>query len=794
MPAAAEALPTGGWWLPGRREDGLLAGLARYWTADGAPERVVYHRAGQEVARFPRGEARANPLIEAARDGDAASVELCLAAGLGASPGAAWHAAYEGLPELALRLLRSGRADGTGHGGGTGRGGGTGHGGGTGRAGAAERADGTGHVGAVDPADAVELAEVRNPPAAPSPGVPEDAVWVAGMLAFVAGGVEPTTGAAVGTWRWWTQAWHQTSDATGPSYHAPDSCYHGYAEADFVDGRPAERRAYLSSGRLYRVERYRPDGARLSERKYSGGVPEQEWEWPADGTVIRRRFHRDGALRVERTERDGELVAERWYDADGTRTVEVAPTGATVEGEPVEHCRALGPGGAVVAEGHADPGMRGGPVGVWNLFGADGAALGEVSFDGLGLARDERIGRSAHALQAWRAAPVPSELDGAEAVPWGRLGTFFGDSEEVPFLLKGLSVANPDAISLALAQLSHMLLHQHTIAEAAGPAFRYMTALAGRPVEAGTGTGPGPDPDPGPGIGLLELLAGIATRDGDPDAVRELKRIRADLPAGAADPGEHYARSGAEPAHHHVHTALTEAVPTWGRLAAHRSTGIRRPAVALLAAAPGEAAARALHDRLAHESEPGIRAEILLGLGLHEPDDNALRALERHLADDDPLLRFCAALTWVRRRPSAAGPGARILVEALRGGLDTDGFEGLYLGTGDPTTDTVTTLALLPPEQTEGLLAGLCAALDEVDPVDAASVANALLDIVFPTAAYGEGEPLTDGQRTVIRAIADSTNAWEFNVNLYEVLDVNGLPRAADVLRALADTAPAGSR
>ena len=99
-------------------------------------------------------------------------------------------------------------------------------------------------------------------------------------------------------------------------------------------------------------------------------------------------------------------------------------------------------------------------------------------------------------------------------------------------------------------------------------------------------------------------------------------------------------------------------------------------------------------------------------------------------------------------------------------------------------------MALLPPEQAGGHLARLCAALDEVDAVNAVSVASALLDIVFPE-GYDQDEPLTGPQRQVIAAIAASSNAWTFNVNLYEVLRDNDLPASREEMRALAAEAPA---
>lgn len=99
--------------------------------------------------------------------------------------------------------------------------------------------------------------------------------------------------------------------------------------------------------------------------------------------------------------------------------------------------------------------------------------------------------------------------------------------------------------------------------------------------------------------------------------------------------------------------------------------------------------------------------------------------------------------------------------------------------------DAVAAISLLPPELAAEQLSGLCGALDEVDALNAAAVASALLDIVFPAEAYQPGAPLTGNQRSTIEAIAASDNAWEFGVNLAEVLRANGLPADRADLRAL---------
>ncbi|MFF3553881.1 toxin-antitoxin system YwqK family antitoxin [Streptomyces tsukubensis] len=619
VPEVATFWPTGKWSAP-RWRDGRLEGLARHWNEDGTPHLIVYNRAGDEVARY--GD---RPLAEAARDGDAASVELCLAAGLGRSPGAARYAAYEELPELALRLLRRERAEG----------------------------------GQPAPAVAYE----PGPPPSEAPG---DAVWVQSMESYVIGGVDEETGAAVGTWRIWKQSRYASHFE------------HSYGEADFTDGRRAERRSYFSSGALSALERRGSDGTRLRRSWDYRHRLDHESERAADGTTTVRSFHSDGTVRMERTTRDGTLVVASWFDASGIRTAEVTAVDATVDGEPVEWWRALDAAGAVVAEGAVEPGTGGGPVGPWRLYGPDGSGLGTVAFDGLDrVAVNADLGRIAHALPGWHSAPAVPELADADRVPWASLATFYGDARHLPFLLKGLTLADPYAVSTALAVLSNLLWHQETIATATGPAFRYLTALVDR-VAA--------DDDR---KRLLELLADIVTVDnvtGETgksvtDQVRRLKSAFAGAPAHGewSTDSTGYTDYDWEDAYHEIFTSLAGAVPVWRALAAHPRSDLRHLAVVLLAAAPGEAAAGVLDERLDAEPSAGIRAEILLGLALHAPGPRNRRALERHLTDADPLLRRCAALSWSRQGYAAAGDAARTVTARPGDDLDPDRCRGLRL-------------------------------------------------------------------------------------------------------------------
>ncbi|MFJ8229968.1 toxin-antitoxin system YwqK family antitoxin [Streptomyces sp. NPDC094448] len=619
VPDTATYWPTGKWSAP-RWRDGRLEGVARHWNPDGTPHLIVYNRAGDEVARH--GD---RPLAEAARDGDAASVELCLAAGLGNSPGVVRYAAYEELPQLALRLLRRDRAG----------------------------------EGPPAPVAAYE-------PGPPPPEAPADAVWVQSLESYVVGDVDEETGAAVGTWRIWKQS------------RSTSHFEHRYSEADFTDGRRAERRSYFAGGELSGLERRGPDGTRLRRSWDYRHRLDRETESAADGTRTVRSFHRDGAVRMERTTRDEALVVASWYDASGIRTAEVTAADTTVGGEPVEWWRALDAAGALVAEGAVEAGTGGGPVGPWRLYGADGTGLGTVTFDGLDrIAADADLGRIAHALPGWHAAPAGPELAGADTVPWSGLATFYGDARHLPFLLKGLTLPDPYAFSTALAVLSNLLWHQETITTATGPAFRYLTALVDR-VATDDGR-----------KRLLDLLAAVVTVDNATGETGEsvsgqIRRLKSAF-AGAPARGEWstndtgYTDYGWEDAYHEIFTSLAGAVPVWRALAAHPRADLRQLAVVLLAAAPGEAAAAVLYERLTAEPAAGIRAEILLGLALHEPGPRNLQSLERHLTDPDPLLRLCASLSHHRQGYAPAGDTDRTVTAPAEDGLDPARYHRLRL-------------------------------------------------------------------------------------------------------------------
>ncbi|QDY77950.1 toxin-antitoxin system YwqK family antitoxin [Streptomyces qinzhouensis] len=733
---AQHATRHGHWYLQRFAPDGEepSVGLHRFWETGGALKGVEYHTIDDGLRA--RLDYR-SPLIEAERYGDGRAVEQCLALGLGTSPGAALHAAHEGLTALARRLL-SGETG-------------------------PERAEFT------DPRTEPERREA----------IPDEAVWVAGLKSWVVGEVDGDTGAALGTWRLWLSRPHLDADQV--------------IVAEFRDGRPVSRREYVP----WRPEdldeewTYDAEGEVLLHRKYERGRRKAETEYLPDGTVAHRRFHRTD--RVERVERDEALVSEVWFAEDGTRRAEVAPSGLLVEGEPVEWWRGLDASGAVIAEGPVEQGLKGGPVGRWKLYGVDGADGTEramVVFDQMDVRRDADLGQFAHGLHLWRTLPVPDVLAGVDDIDWSRYESFFGGSEDFPFLLKGLAVPDEFASGHALGVLWDGVLHQHTVSGIAGPAMRFVIALA----ESGRGD-----------QSLLELILRVVTRDGSLDATRQLKELHT-AAAGAKDPAGYFGENGVESSYHEIYSCLAAATPAWARLAAgtpgtsredqdardaREDREAREMAVHLLAAAPGEAAAAALRDLLAAEAARGgardreSLGDLLLCLGL-VPGDATRDLVEPFLTDEDPLLAFCAALTWVRIGATPGPQVLRLLTGALTDLPALDGFGAHWFAEGDASGDALDVLSQLPPEHSRDCLEQMCALLDSAGTFVAPRLARSLLDIVFPTEAYGEGEPLTADQRRVVGALAGTVARWNFvNVDMNEVLRLNGLPCTADELRAL---------
>jgi len=411
------------------------------------------------------------------------------------------------------------------------------------------------------------------------------------------------------------------------------------------------------------------------------------------------------------------------------------------EDEHVELWRSRG------AEGFVSAGLDGHALGTWKV--ARGSVKGRADFSKLHAHKSEELGELAAALVAWQQVRTPAALRGVDAVKWHQLETWFGEATAFPFLLRGLASGDPVAFAAACSRLWDPILHQSTISEAAGPAFRFMAAVAETVADVGSL------------VTLLEFLAAIATRDGNLDAANTIVKLYRRKNSSPAV----FAKHDVERAYFDVSDAITKQTPLWIRLAAHGDERVRHWAVVLLALSSDPRAMPALCDRRKREKSRFVRAEILVGLALQPCDEDALV-----LDASDRLLAFASALTWVRRHLAPADRASEILFEAIK--RDVEGFDEIYLSSGDAKTDATSTLTLLPPQH----LDRLCSSLrDSSAGQHAIAIASALLGLVFDDEREADA-PLDAAQREVVAAIAASDAAWRFDVNLCELLRRYELP------------------
>lgn len=713
-------------------ETGRNRGVSLAWDTDGTLVTVGYHDPEGQLTSIDRdGCQGGNPLVVAARHGDHDAVATLLAHGAGASPHAAEHADYEGLPDLARRIRST-------------------------------------------PVPAGGIVDPRVEPARPGT-VPADARWVPGLDGWLRARLVDSVPA--GTWGWWENDENPWRD-----------------EVTFVDGRRTVRVRRYPQGSALRLQQvFAPDGSVRFDRQFDRGTIDVETEILADGSAAERHFD-DGHACVERVTAAGALVRERWWRADGTLAAEVRTGEQLVRDDPgceayvgsdgqTEWWRAIDAAGVPMVEGEVAPGLRGDALGVWRLVNPDGTLRSTVDVGRYERGRSADLGDFVVEVARWQTMDLPVFLAGAQGVPWRDLESCYGDiaQEDYPRLLAALTVPGGVLAKWALATLASECFHENTIYEVTGHVVRFVCAIleSGRTDIA---------------LELVKFISTCASASGTFWLAKEVRGIvgrsldkplrRAVEAAGeAADYVDVY-RSLSEnlPLWKQIVLADPPVTPILRRLALH-----------LIAFAPGDEADATLRglrstyetvravDGLAGLAEVEL-AELLLCLGLSSRSGD-LDVLRVYLADPRPLVRLAAARTWVRVADQAAGDAVGVLLEALTS-TEMEGYEVCYLAEGSAATGAAAALSELPPGLALQAVRQVCAVLHAAGSTEGLTVARALLDVVFPH-GFDEDEPLTEGQRAAICAICDAPDIWVHDVDLHEVLRYNNLPEDRDALRAL---------
>lgn len=218
-------------------------------------------------------------------------------------------------------------------------------------------------------------------------------------------------------------------------------------------------------------------------------------------------------------------------------------------------------------------------------------------------------------------------------VDWTGLTHAYGPAGDVPDMLRGLASGEPEQVEQAWDEVVSSLFHQGTVYPATVPAVRFLVALA----RAGSSRRAAI-------VALVGMIADPAHADGDStDQVRAAVRAEADQ----------------------LRPLLADPDPT-----------VRGHAAYALAQCGDAVPVAVLRDRLDVEDSPGVRASLLLALGLRDPAGSA-ELLGHAVTQGPPPVRLAAALAMLRSGLAWPSGGTTSVAEAFRAdGDEHPGYGG----------------------------------------------------------------------------------------------------------------------
>lgn len=368
-------------------------------------------------------------------------------------------------------------------------------------------------------------------------------------------------------------------------------------------------------------------------------------------------------------------------------------------------------------------------------------------------------------------------LETLDSVPWETLGHAYGPATDVPDLIRQLTSNDLEDRKAALWHLHGNIWHQGTVYEATAHTVPFFLELLQAESVVGKAN-------------ILHLLALLSTGNSYLDVHQDMffYEEKRDTPEFQA---EMQVELGWVQA---AHEAVRAGTPTYLRLLEDFDSVARAAAAFLLAHFPedGLRLSRALVPYLTHEYNLYVRASLLLALGvLGRGNPEHLPLLEAALEEDAPLVTLAAAMSLARIQ------GEQMPLRAIQSLVDAvvfpsealkEQYAQLPWANSDLVADAGSLLVLLGPERTAPALRALLAALDQVDPYSAIRIAELLLYIAFSHhPAPNTAQALSDIQRTVLRTLVASDNAWTFNVNLSDILRAFNLPNWREPLQRYLD-------
>ena len=596
-------------------------------------------------------------------------------------------------------------------------------------------------------------------------GVPEEAEYDAG-------------------WQRWTHG--PASDITGKPHEFMRRWWSSgelYEEVLYDEsGEPTRSHMLWRDGSKREECEYR-GGVRVLHRKYEDGIIDSETIIDDDGTTRRRDFFEDGGVSTEQaTTADGATSRTEFWESGEVRArwseTPDALRGEDWDADDEPRWRTdFRRDGSKSAEGA----FEGAATGPWAVFDADENEIGRADFDLLAFAPRTDVGTQAHILLAAQELSPSPALDNLDDVDWeDDYFTWFGTGEQTKFYLNGLTSEDDAVHQMCFDNLYNQTHHQGTYSHALTPAAQMVSQLLpsapwDRQAEY-----------------IDYLVSALARGEYSLAAANQARGIVTHVleQDDVEDVREEISEYGIEGAYLDVLRTLTEQQPLLKQIITDGEPEQQRVAARAIAFAIEDGFDGALAficQQITEHSDRFVRAELIIGLVIARPWSAAVRPLVvAQLESDDELVRLAAALTLVRCEPQDAPQEAVDVLVSLLADASAieDDYNELYWTGWELRNELVGGIVGLGPDRASAFLPRMAELMNEVDAIAAIGVAAAMLDVVMPQ-GYDEEEELDDNQRDVLRHIYTCERAWTFNVNMHEVLEMNGLPRSREALRDL---------
>ncbi|MBD1920766.1 hypothetical protein H6F77_06665 [Microcoleus sp. FACHB-831] len=373
-------------------------------------------------------------------------------------------------------------------------------------------------------------------------------------------------------------------------------------------------------------------------------------------------------------------------------------------------------------------------------------------------------------------------LEDLETINWHQLTHAYGSADDVPELIRNLASDNADIRGKAINELYSNICHQGTVYEATSYAVPF----------------------------LIELLQSETVQDKD-----EILTLLAYLAQGRSYLDVHeISEEPLEPNTpefvknqlekeieliwvNNVRDAVYAGKDVYLNLLEHNDPNIRMTAAYTLAFCRESVVGiiSQMFKHLEQEAEPRVKASMVLSLGnlaVHQPElvESLIKLFEAIMnSEANNLVTLAAAMALAKLAKEQTPPDAvEVLVNVM---AEPQLVSGLYSqlpwANGNVVADVSQCLGDLKADAIAFLIPPLMQTLEFVDASSALSIAEMLLYLAFTgkkVSAKVKIEELNETQRMVVKAIAQSDNAWTIDGKMSEILSSFGLPNSQYKLQA----------